>query len=111
MEKLSVITSKRALAFISNTKKGKNTSFISFSAQICTRNSESFPAHRDKRRGKNRFIDGIPHTSKREREREREREKERDSEVQLFLAENVAEEKRKAIALERCMFVSSKAGE
>lgn len=43
--------------------------------------------------------------------RARERKKERDGEVQLLLAEHAAEEKRKAIALERCMFVSSKAGE
>ncbi len=33
-------------------KKGKKYFFHLFSAQICTRNSESIPAHRDKRREK-----------------------------------------------------------
>lgn len=92
--------------YIKHKKGRKKYYFHLFSAQICTHNSESFPAHRDKRREREEgFVDGIPHTSK------REREKERDGEVQLLLAEHAAEEKRKAIALERCTFVSSKAGE
>lgn len=90
---------KSPLLFTSHTKKREKN--ISFHLFFSTHNSESVPARGDKNE-KNRFVDGIPRTSKTEGERA--------SRWKLFLAEH-APENREASALERCMFVRSKAAE